>query len=69
MSQINDFLSYIDFEAMREYCMANGKTVHYAKGDYFVEEGQIGKYVGLNIAHWLPKVIMLLRDSHLRTNV
>lgn len=46
MAHINDFLSYIDFEAIREYCMANGKTVHYAKGDCFAEAGQIGRYVG-----------------------
>ena len=46
MAQINDFLSHIDFEAMREYCMANGKTVSYAKGDCFAEAGSIGRYVG-----------------------
>jgi len=32
MAQINEFLSLIDFESMRKYCLANGKTVHYAKG-------------------------------------
>lgn len=46
MAQINDFLSHIDFEAMREYCMANGKTVRYAKGDCFAEVGRVGRYVG-----------------------
>ena len=46
MAQINDFLSYIDFEAIREYCMASGKTVSYAKGDFFTEAGSIGRYVG-----------------------
>ncbi|MCM1331528.1 MAG: Crp/Fnr family transcriptional regulator [Bacteroides sp.] len=46
MAQINDFLSHIDFETMREYCMANGDTVSYAKGDCFAEAGHIGRYVG-----------------------
>lgn len=46
MAKINDFLSYIDFESMREYCMANGNSVSYAKGDYFAEVGRVGKYVG-----------------------
>lgn len=46
MAQINDFLSHIDFETMRRYCMANGKTVRYAKGDCFAEAGYIGRYVG-----------------------
>lgn len=46
MAQINDFLSDIDFEAMREYCVANGKTVRYSKGDSFAEAGSVGRYVG-----------------------
>ncbi len=46
MAQLNDFLSNIDFEAMLEYCMANGRTVHYAKSECFAESGHIGKYVG-----------------------
>lgn len=46
MAQFNEFLSLIDLESLREYCMANGNTVSYAKGDYFIEEGQIGRYVG-----------------------
>ena len=46
MAHINDFLSHIDFESMREYCMANGKTVRYAKGDCFAETGSVGRYVG-----------------------
>jgi len=46
MAQINDFLSLIDFEAMREYCMANGKIVRYAKGGCFAEAGRVGRYAG-----------------------
>lgn len=46
MAQINEFLNNIDFETMREYCIANGNTVGYAKGDFFDETGRIGKYVG-----------------------
>lgn len=46
MAQLNDFLSYIDLEAMREYCMANGDTVRYAKGDCFVEAGSMCRNVG-----------------------
>lgn len=46
MAQINDFLSLIDLEAMRRYCMAAGKTARYAKGDCFAQEGRVGRYVG-----------------------
>ncbi len=45
MAQLNDFLSHIDFETMREYCMANGKTVRYAKGDCFAEVGCVGRNI------------------------
>lgn len=46
MARINDFLSHIDFEAMREYCMANGNIVSYAKDDCFAEMGRIGRNMG-----------------------
>lgn len=46
MAWINEFLSLIDFEVMREYCMANGRTVRYAKGDCFTQEGTVGRYAG-----------------------
>ncbi len=46
MAHINEFLSHIDFDAMRGYCMANGRIVSYAKGDCFAETGSIGRYVG-----------------------
>ena len=47
MAQINNFLSHIDLEAVRAYCLTNGKTVHYVKGDCFAEAGRIGRYAGL----------------------
>ncbi|MCM1067997.1 MAG: Crp/Fnr family transcriptional regulator [Muribaculaceae bacterium] len=46
MAQLNTFLTYINLDAMREYCMAHGEIVHYAKGDCFIEAEQIGRYVG-----------------------
>lgn len=46
MAHINDFLSHIDFEAMYEHCMAKGKIVSYSKGDCFVEQGHVGRYIG-----------------------
>lgn len=46
MAQLNDFLSHIDLETMREYCMANGETVRYIRGDCFVEAGSMCRNVG-----------------------
>ena len=46
LANINDFLSLIDFESVREFCIDNGKTVGYAKGECFSEVGSVGRYVG-----------------------
>lgn len=46
MAHINNFLTYIDFDAMRDFCIANGETVSYEKGESFVEAGYVGRYVG-----------------------
>ena len=71
MAQINDFLSLIDFEAMRGYCMANGKSVRYAKGDRFVEEGQIGRYVGFVTSGYFKLLLsakLFLSDLKIRAD-
>ncbi|MBJ2192996.1 MAG: Crp/Fnr family transcriptional regulator [Muribaculaceae bacterium] len=64
MAQINDFLSLIDFEAMRGYCMANGKSVRYAKGDRFVEEGQIGRYVGFVTSGYFKYCVLTAKGDY-----
>lgn len=46
MARLNEFFSLIDFESMRRYFIAYGKTARYTKGECFVEAGQIGRYVG-----------------------
>ena len=58
MAQINDFLSLIDFEAMRDYCMAHGKAVRYAKGDCFVEAGHVGRYVGFVVSGYFKYCVL-----------
>lgn len=37
MAKINNSLSPINYEVMREYCMANGKPHSHAKGDWYAE--------------------------------
>ncbi|MCM1076563.1 MAG: hypothetical protein NC411_04300 [Bacteroides sp.] len=64
MAQINDFLSLIDFEAMREYCMANGKTVSYAKGDCFAEAGSVGRYVGFVKSGYFKYCVLTSRADY-----
>lgn len=64
MAHINDFLSYIDFEAMRGYCMANGKAVRYAKGDCFVEAGHVGRYVGFVKSGYFKYCVLTSRGDY-----
>lgn len=64
MAQINEFLSHIDFEAMREYCMANGKAVRYAKGDCFAEAGSIGRYVGFVKSGYFKYCVLTSKDDY-----
>lgn len=46
MAPINNFLSHLDFEKIRDFCLANGETVRYAKGECFVETGECGRHAG-----------------------
>lgn len=64
MAYINDFLSHIDFEAMREYCMANGKTVRYAKGDCFAEAGHVGRYVGFVVSGYCKYCVLTAKGEY-----
>lgn len=64
MAKINDFLSYIDFEAMREYCRANGKIVRYSKGDYFVEADHIGKHVGFVASGYFKYCVLTTKGDY-----
>lgn len=47
MAQFNDFLTRVDMSAMIDYVIAHGRSVSYVKGDIFVQEGSLCRYIGI----------------------
>lgn len=47
MARLNTFISRIDFSTMREYILAHGTPVRYAKGEPLVEAGRRCRYAGI----------------------
>lgn len=64
MAQINDFLQSRCFEAIRKYCVANGKTVRYAKGDCFTEEGCVGRYAGFVKSGYFKYCVLTAKSEY-----
>ena len=40
MVGLNTYISGLDLSALKEYCVNHGRITQYAKGDYFVKEGE-----------------------------
>ncbi len=49
---------------MRDYCRANGRVVRYAKGDYFVESGSIGRYAGFVKSGYFKYCVLSSKGEH-----
>lgn len=47
MAQFNLYDSLIDLSVVKDYCHEKGLLCHYAKNDVFVQQGFIGRYVGI----------------------
>lgn len=47
MAQFNSYDQSIDFSAIKDYCRENGRAAHYSKDDVFVQQGCVGKYLGV----------------------
>lgn len=47
MAQFNIYDSIIDLSAIKDYCRENGRLCHYAKDEVFIQQGTIGKYLGV----------------------
>lgn len=47
MAQFNQYDSLIDLSAIKDYCRENGRLCRYAKDDVFVQQGTVGKYLGV----------------------
>ena len=47
MGQFNSYDQSIDFSAIKDYCREHGRAAHYSKDDVFVQQGCVGKYLGV----------------------
>lgn len=47
MVQFNHYDGIIDLSAVKDFCRENGRLYHYAKNDVFVQQGTVGKYLGV----------------------
>ena len=47
MTRLNDFMACSELAPISDYCLANGTAVKYAKGQSFVDEGSLCRYVAV----------------------
>ena len=47
MSDFNSFIDNLDMDFWHEICAKNGKLCHYKKGEYFVQQGDVIRYMGI----------------------
>lgn len=45
--RFNIYDQKIDFSSIKKFCKENGRTAHYSKDDVFVQQGCVGKYLGV----------------------
>ena len=45
MIGFNSYINGLDFSRLTEYCVNHGRSTQYAKGDYFVKEGEESRYI------------------------
>lgn len=45
--QFNSYDQRIDLSAIKDYCQEHGRIRHYAKEEVFVQQGSIGRYLGV----------------------
>ncbi len=46
MDEFNPYISTIDTGYWRDLCVREGELYHYETGDFFLEAGRIGRYIG-----------------------
>ena len=45
MVGLNTYINGLDLSALKEYCVNHGRSTQYAKGNYFVKEGEESRYI------------------------
>lgn len=47
MGNFNSFVDKLDMDFCYEACAKNGKLCHYKKGEFFVQQGDVIRYMGI----------------------
>ena len=47
MGNFNSFIDKLDMDFWHEICTKNGKLCHYKKGEFFVQQGGVIRYMGI----------------------
>lgn len=47
MGNFNSFVDKLDMDFWHEACAKNGKLCHYKKGEFFVQQGDVIRYMGI----------------------
>ncbi len=47
MGNFNSFIDNLDMDFWHEACAKNGKLCHYKKGEFFVQQGDVIRYMGI----------------------
>lgn len=47
MANFNSFIDKLDMEFWHEICAKNGELCHYKKGEFFVQQGDVIRYMGI----------------------
>ena len=47
MISFNTYIEGLDLSELKSYCVIHGQLKQYAKGDYYIKEGEESRYIGL----------------------
>lgn len=57
MPMFNDFYDFINISPLRDYCMRHGNVVSYNKGEYYLQEGNVGRQMGIVLSGYFKYVV------------
>lgn len=63
MANFNSFVDKLDMEFWHEICAKNGKLCHYKKGEYFVQQGDVIRYMGIVKEGYFKYVVTDLKEN------
>ena len=63
MGNFNSFVDNLDMDFWHEICAKNGELCHYKKGEYFVQQGDVIRYMGIVKEGYFKYVVTDLKGN------